>query len=63
MPVIFARQQGVEPASFDWMKRWVARFDGKQVDKLEVLLMLSFTPDALRTRVPLKKVKSNPGSW
>jgi helicase len=46
---------GLEPASFDWMKRWVSRFDGKQVDKMEVLLMLSFTPDALRTRVPLKE--------
>ncbi len=46
---------GLEPASFDWMKRWVSRFDGKQMDPMEVLMMLSFTPDALRTRIALKE--------
>ncbi len=52
---------GVRIQTMEWIKKWISYFDGSSIELLELLLMLAFTEDAMRFRIPIREgeVRSN----
>ena len=46
---------GIRTESMDVLKNWMHRLDRESLHPLEILMLLSFTPDALELRVPVRE--------
>jgi hypothetical protein len=46
---------GVHPETVQWIQKWMSGMDGQKYHPAEILLLLSFTPDAIANRIPVRE--------